>query len=132
MGFLKLNRYGDPTGVVFDPEAIIEKVRRDFAGVEILPGDQLALSAKNAASAGVAEHVVKALDRNQKSYGPAYAFEIPIKGHSPIQGRARRFDVTFIFAEPLPSDWRNRLMAFLQELGPGKLECADDAKATRC
>jgi hypothetical protein len=131
MGFLKLNRFGDPGGAVFEPAKIIDKVRKSFAGAKIVPADQLAESAEHAAAAGAADHVVQTLRRNQQAYGPSFAFEIPLEGGSMIQGRARRFDVTFLFSEPLPQHWHDRLLAFLQDLGHGKLECADTSNAGR-
>ncbi len=70
MGFIKLNRFGDPAGSGFDVEAVIARVRQTFADATVLPGDQLALSADRATLAGAAEHVVRALRRNQQEYGP--------------------------------------------------------------
>ena len=122
MGIIKLNRYEDPAGVAFDPEMVLQKVRSTFPEVNVLPGDQLALSAESAAAQGAADHVVQTLRRNQQAYGPAYAFEIPFQTGKTIEGRARRFDVTFLFPEPLPDEWQARLVAFLKQLGPGKLE----------
>ena len=34
MGFIKLNRYGDPSGCVFDAAAVVEVVLLEFHGVE--------------------------------------------------------------------------------------------------
>jgi hypothetical protein len=122
MGFLKLNRYGDPSGCVFDASAVVEKARQLFPGLRVLPGDPLALSAERAADMGAADHVVRTLRRNQQDYGPACAFEIGIDGGGTIQGRARRYDVTFLFADSLAEEWRQRLTAFLQGLGAGRIE----------
>jgi hypothetical protein len=126
MGFIKLNRYGDPSGGIFDAHAVVDKVRETFPSVTILSGDQLALSAERAASLGAADHVIRTLRRNQQEYGPAYAFEIDIPGGGTIQGRARRYDVTFLFADPLAEEWRQRLLGFLQSLAPGKIECSSN------
>jgi hypothetical protein len=126
MGFIKLNRYGDPSGCVFDPEAVVEKVRETFPNVNVLPGDQLALGSERAAASGAADHVVRTLRRNQHDYGPAYAFQIGIEGGKTIEGRARRYDVTFLFPDPLEEQWRQRLLGFVRSLGPGRIESADD------
>ena len=126
MGFMKLNRYGDPSGCVFDAAAVVEKARETFTGVRVLAGDPLALAAERAATMGAADHVVRTLRRNQQDYGPAYAFEIGIEGPGTIQGRARRYDVTFLFADPLAEEWRQRLLGFLQDLGAGRIEEAVD------
>jgi hypothetical protein len=131
MGFLKLNRYGDPSGCVFDAAAVVEKARQLFPGLRVLPGDPLALSAERAAEMGAADHVVRTLRRNQQDYGPACAFEIGIEGGETIQGRARRHDVTFLFADSLAEEWRQRLLAFLQGLGAGRIEEAVDNAAKR-
>lgn len=131
MGFIKLNRYGDPSGCVFDPAAVVEKARQTFSGVPVMPGDQLALSAERAAASGAVEHVVRTLLRNQQDYGPAYAFEIGLEGGRTIQGRARRYDVTFLFADPLAEESRQRLLAFLQGLGAGRIEEAVEQVAKR-
>lgn len=128
MGFLKLNRYGDSRGDVFDPDAVVQRLRQTFANVKVLAGDQLELSADRAAAASAPEHVVRTLRRNQEEYGPAYAFEIGID-RGTIQGRARRFDVTFLFTDSLPESWRQRLLAFLRSLGSGKIEHGSDGIA---
>lgn len=126
MGFIKLNRYGDPAGTAFDPEGVLQMIQGTFSNVKVLPGDQLALSTERAAAQGAADHVVQTLRRNKQAYGPAYAFEIPLEDGKIIEGRARRFDVTFLFGDPLPEDWCKRLRAFLHELGPGKIETEAD------
>jgi hypothetical protein len=90
LGFIKLNRFDHPPGPAFDPKAVVDKVRERFKGVTVHPGDQLAISAENAGSAGAAEHVVRTLRRNQREYGPAYAFEIALDGTRTIRGRVRR------------------------------------------
>jgi hypothetical protein len=131
MGFMKLNRYGDPSGCVFDVAAAVEKARQTFPGMQVLPGDPLALAAERAADLGAADHVVRTLRRNQQDYGPAFAFEIGLEGGGTIQGRARRYDVTFLFADPLAEEWRQRLLAFLQGLGAGRIEEAEDNVAKR-
>jgi len=131
MDFIKLNRYGDPCGCVFDPTEVVEKARQAFAGVQVLPGDPLALSVERAATLGAADHVVRTLRQNQQEYGPARAFEISIDGKDMIQGRARRYDVTFLFADPLAEEWRQRLLEFLQSLGPGRIEEAADHITSR-
>ncbi len=69
--------------------------------------------------------------RNQQEYGPAVAFEIGIDGSAMIQGRARRYDATFLFGDPLPEPWRERLLAFLQGPGAGRIEQAVDNLAKR-
>jgi hypothetical protein len=122
MGFIKLNRYGDPSGSTFDPEAVVKKVCESFAGVKVLPGDQLTLTADRAAAYGAADHVVKTLRRNEQAYGPAYAFEIGIPGGGAVEGRARRYDVSFLFPDPLAEEWQARLMSFLRSLGQGRIE----------
>jgi hypothetical protein len=48
-----------------------------------------------------------------------------------IQGRARRYDATFLFGDPLPEPWRERLLAFLQGPGAGRIEQAVDNLAKR-
>ncbi len=126
MDFIELNRFGDPNGSVFDAPAVIEKVRQAFPGVRVLAGDPLALAAERAAATGAAGHVVRTLRRNQQEYGPACAFEIDIEGGGTIQGRARRYDVTFLFDESLAEEWRQRLRSFLQGLGAGRIEVAVD------
>jgi hypothetical protein len=37
-----------------------------------------------------------------------------------------RYDVTFLYADSLAEHWRQRLLAFLQSLGPGKIEQTPD------
>ena len=129
MGFIKLNRYGDPSGSDFDAAAVVEKARQTFPDVRVLPGDPLALAAERAEAQGAADHVVRTLRRNQQDYGPACAFEIGVEGGETIQGRARRCDVTFLFADSLAEKWRKRIRDFLQGLGAGRIEEAADSVA---
>lgn len=131
MGFMKLNRYGEPSGSVFDAAAVVEKARQSFPGVRVLPGDPLALAADRAADLGAADHVVRTLRRNQQDYGPACEFEMSIEGGGTIEGRVRRYAVTFLFADPLAEEWRERILAFLQRLGAGRIEEAADHVAKR-
>jgi len=129
MAFIKLNRYGDPSGSVFDAAAVVETARQTFPNVQVLPGDPLALGAERAAALGAADHVVRTLRRNQQDYGPACAFEIGVEGGETIQGRARRYDVTFLFPDSLAENWRKRLRDFLQSLGAGRIEEASGSVA---
>ncbi len=122
MAVITLNRYGDLSGCVFDAATVVEKARETFPGMKQLPGDQLTLSVERAVAAGAADHVVRTLRRNRQEYGPAYAFEIGTDEAVTIQGRARRYDVTFLFPDSLPEPWREQLLAFLRSLGPGRLE----------
>jgi hypothetical protein len=127
MGFLKLNTYGHPSGAVFDPDLVIRKVQEAFPETVVSPGDQLVLAAERAEAGGAARSVVETLRRTAQAHGPAYAFTIPIPGGS-LQGRARRYDVAFLFDEPLPEEWRSRLIEFLTSLGVGKLEASTTAR----
>jgi hypothetical protein len=131
MGVIKLNRFGDPSPRKFDAEAVVEQARETFANVKVLAGDQLALSAECAAASGAADHVVQTLRRNQIEFGPAYTFEIALEGGGTIQGRARAYDITFLFAIPLTDEWHQRLLAFLKTQGPGRIEQAADVVASR-
>src|SRR5207245_6553656 len=119
------------SGGVFDAAAVVEKARQAFPGMQVLPGDPLVLAVERAAAADAADQVVRTLRRNQQDYGPACAFEIGIEGGESIQGRARRYDVTFLFADSLAAEWRQRLLAFLQGLGTGRIEEAVDNVAKR-
>ena len=130
-GFLKLNAYGHPRGAVFDPDFVIQNVKERFPETTVMPGDQLALSAKRAAAEGAADQVVATLRRNAQAYGPAYAFEIPFPGGRSIHGRARRYDVTLSFDEPLPEELQNCLIAWLRSLGVGQLEASTETAQLR-
>jgi hypothetical protein len=131
MDFIELNRFDDPSGAVFDAQAVLEKLCEAFPGVRVLTGDPLALAAERAASMGAAPNVVRTLRRNQQSYGPACAFEIDVEGGGMIQGRARRYDVTFLFDDSLTEEWRERIRAFLDGLGTGRIEQGADNVAKR-
>jgi hypothetical protein len=130
MGFLKLNIYGHPSGAVLDPDQILQKVKEIFPETRVVPGDQLTLSAERAAAGGAAGQVVATLRRNAQSYGPAYAFEIPLPEGRSMQGRARRYDVTLLFDEPLPEELRNRFIEWLKSFGVGKVEASTDTAET--
>lgn len=135
MEFLDLNLYRHPSGVAFDPAAVIEKVKGSFPEAILLPGDQLAKRAEHAESVAgrlgldTAPIIVETLRRNARAYGPAYAFQIPQPGGKPpIQGLARSVNVQFLFEEPLPEETRNRLIAFLRSLGVGRLEASREGE----
>jgi hypothetical protein len=130
MGFLKLNVYGHPSGAVFDPDRVIQKVKERFPETKVVPGDQLALSAERAAAGGAADQVVATLRRTAQSYGPAYAFEIPIPGGRSIHGRARRYDISLLFDDPLPEELRSRFIEWLKSFGVGKLEASTETSQT--
>jgi hypothetical protein len=51
MGFIRLNRFGDPAGAVFDAAAVVKKIQGAFADTKVLAGDQLAISVERAAAA---------------------------------------------------------------------------------
>ena len=70
MGFIKLNRYGDPSGSVFDVEAVVCKARETFTGVNVLLGDQLAFSAERAAAVGARTTLSGLCDGTSKIMAP--------------------------------------------------------------
>jgi hypothetical protein len=131
MGFLELNLFRHPSGAELDPGAVIRKAQRWFPQALLIPGDQLALRAENAEALwakelqadpnGRGRIVVDTLWRNAREYGPAYAFRIPLEGAEPVQGVARRYDVIFLFDDPLPTELYNRLLEFLKTFGVGKI-----------
>lgn len=129
MKFIKLNRFGDPSGCLFDPIEVAEKARRTFPNTRILPGDPLTLCIERAIATGAPEHIVRTLQRNQQEYGPACSFEINIENGERIQGRARRYDVTFLFSDEIADTWHGRLMEFLEGLGAGRIEGAAQMSA---
>jgi hypothetical protein len=128
VGFLKLNVYGHPSDAVLDPGTVVQRVEEEFPETTVLPGDQLARSAERAQALGAADQVVDTLRRNSTLYGPAYAFEIPIREGEVLRGRARRHDVTFLFDKPLPEELRQRLLAFLRSFGVGKIEASTETR----
>jgi hypothetical protein len=128
MGFLKLNVYGHPLGASLDPDQVIQKVTESFPEARVVPGDQLTLSAERATAEGAADHVVATLRHNAQSYGPAYAFEIPLPDGRSIQGRVRRYDVALLFDEPLPEELRSRFIDWLKSFGVGQVEASTDTR----
>ncbi len=130
MGFLKLNVYEHPSDAVLDPDTVVQRVKEEFPETAVIAGDQLAQSADRAEALGAADHVVDTLRRNAQLYGPAYAFEIPLQGGDLLKGRARRYDVTFLFDEPLPEELRQRILAFLKSFGVGKIEASTETRST--
>lgn len=126
MGFIKLNRFNDPSGATFDAVAVVEQVSQSFPEARILSGDPLSIAAERAATLGAADHVIQTLRQNEQAYGPAREFEINSGDGTTIRGRARRYDVTLLFDEPLADKWRQRLLKFLNSLGPGRIETASE------
>jgi hypothetical protein len=84
MAFLNLTRYQHPSGLAFDPDKVIQRVKAEFREATVLPGDQLAEEARRAEDRlghqlkenpeGPARRVVESLRRKAEAYGPAYAF----------------------------------------------------------
>ncbi len=140
MGFLELTLYKHPSGVAFDPSKVIAKARAAFPEATFIPGDQAAAEAQRAEvflaeelredPHGPARTVVASLRRKAKSYGPSFAFTIPVAGSKPIRGLARSVAVGFHFQEPLPVPIRERLYGFLKCLGVGFLEVPKEGGKT--
>jgi hypothetical protein len=141
MAFLNLGLHKHPSGLAFDPEKVIQRVRAAFPEATILPGDQLAEETRRAEEAlaqqlkdnpdGPARRVVESLRRKAEAYGPAYAFRMPVLGGAEVKGLARSVNVQFLFDEPLPEEVRRRLTEFLRSLGVGRLENSGDDKESR-
>jgi hypothetical protein len=136
MGFLNLNLYGHPSEVAFDPCKVIAKAKEWFPEAQFVPGDQateevsrvqanFAEALRNAPT-GPESKVVASLRRKAESYGPNYAFTIPMSTGQSIRGLARSVEVSFLFEKPLPSETRQRLVAFLTSLGVGFLRASTD------
>jgi hypothetical protein len=128
MGFLRLTVYDHPSDAVFDPDAVLQKVQQEFPETVVLPGEQLTLAAEQAQAQEAAGHVVETLRRNARSYGPARAFRVPVPEGASVQGRVRRYDVAFLFDEPLPEALRHRLLHLLRSLGVGRLEASGQGR----
>src|SRR5207253_570626 len=126
MGFLRLNLYGHPSGAVFDPDMVLQRVQEEFPEAVVLPGDQLTLAAERAQAQGAASHVAETLRRNAHSYGPARAFRLPVPAGGTVQGRVRRYDVAFLYDHPLAEELKHRILAFLRALGIGRLEASTE------
>jgi hypothetical protein len=138
VSFLLLTLYKHPSGAILDPELVIRALRAYFPEAEVLPGDQLAAEADRAEAfladrfranpEAPARRVVASLRRKAETYGPAYAFRIARPGGSPIRGTARRYDLIFLFDEPLSPEFRQRVLTFLKSFGVGRLEDATSEK----
>lgn len=138
MSFLELNLFKHPSGAELDPGAVIPRLRAAFPEAEVLPGDQLAAEARRAEAFlakelqanpnSPARWILESLRRKAQTYGPAYAFRISTEGGKVIKGNARRFNVTFLFDEPLPEDLRQRLIDFLTSFGVGKVKASTNDK----
>jgi hypothetical protein len=119
-----------------DPAASIDKLKEWFPEVTVLPGDQLAASVKQIEEATVAERqknpdsplhsVLESERRKSRTFGPAYAFRLPLPEGGTLRGNARRYNVTFLFDDPLSESLRQRLIAFLQSFGVGWIKASTD------
>jgi hypothetical protein len=137
MGFIKLNLYRHGSGATLDPKEAARYLQGFFPEAAFKTGDQLALRAQDAESQfadelrdnpeGPARIVVETLWRNTKEFGPAYAFELPLGPATNLRGTVRRYDITFLFEEPLSAELQDRILAFLKSFGVGRLEIAPGA-----
>jgi hypothetical protein len=135
MAFLTLSRTGFENGATFDPERVLEEVRRRFPGLEQLPGDQLADRVRRAETQFASQlaadpnaattRVVASLRRQAEQYAPAYAFLIPLANRNPVRGVARRDYIQLIFDDDLLAETRKQLMTLLRSLGPGRLTASN-------
>lgn len=134
MGFLMLSTFRHPSGVVFEPGESIRVLGEHFPEALVWPGDQLAAEAYRAEDFLAAElranpesparSVVEGLRRKARNYGPAYAFEFPLEYATKLRGHARRYDITFLFEQPIGEDMRQRILAFLKSFNVGKITTA--------
>jgi hypothetical protein len=133
MGFLNLTLYHHPSGLAFDPEKVLQEARTAFPEARFFPGDQAAQEVQRAEARladqlraegpnGAAAKILASLRRKALSYGPSYAFSIPLADGSAIQGLVRSVGVQFTFEPALPTDLRQKLLHFLSSLGVGYLE----------
>jgi hypothetical protein len=138
MAYLVLSLYQHPSGASFNPEAVIEKAKAFFPEATFVPGDRSTAEVQFAESffarelqakpEGSARKVVESLRRKAKTYGPTYAFRIPVAEGGEIRGLARRVTVEFLFDDSLPEPMRRRLLAFLRSLGAGRLQASTREK----
>jgi hypothetical protein len=139
MGFIELNLYRHPSGATLDPEATLTRLKQCFPETVVIPGDQLAASVKQIEEWTAAErqqnpespyHRVLASERRKaQTFGPAHAFRLPLAGEGPIRGHARKYEVTFLFDQPISEATRQRLITFLHSFGVGRIEAStDDAR----
>jgi hypothetical protein len=136
MGFLNLTVYNHSSGLAFDPDKVIERVKESFPEAELIPGDQSQAEVQRAEAfladklqseplGGPASKIVASLKRKADVNGPSYAFRLPIHPGPAIDGLARIVGVQFLFPEPLLPEVRDRLVQFLTSLGVGRLEEAE-------
>ncbi len=138
MGMYNLSLFRHSSGVAFDPHRVIAKARAWFPEAVFLPGDKAAEELHHAEAFfaeelrkdpdGPGSNVIASLRRKAYSYGPAFAFRIPVEGGDPVRATARTSGVHFLFQEPLAEPLRERLLGFLRSLGVGRLDTAVEGK----
>ena len=123
MAYLCINLFNQRDRGRLDPDEAIVRLQEQFPDAIVLPGDQLALSARRA------EHnldqtnpadraIIQKLWWDAEHLGPAYAFYIPVGPRSRISGVLKRYQADFVVDTPLTEGMRERIMAFLRSLIP--------------
>ena len=124
MSYLYLNLF-DPRGRggELNPDEHIARLKRYFQEAIVLPGDQLALSARRAEEkldrANPADQaVIRKLWWDAQHLGPAYTFQIPAGQNGPIKGVIKRYQADFHSDATISEGMRARIKAFLFSLIP--------------
>lgn len=140
MGYLSINLFDHRDRARIDPDQAVVRLQERFPEAIILPGDQLALSARKAEQkldqSNAAERaVVQKLWWDAQHLGPAYAFYIPGGPGARIDGVLKRYQADFDSEAPFTEGMHARIIDFLRSLVPPGLsidvreECDEQAEA---
>jgi hypothetical protein len=128
MAFIYLNLFPHRERGQLNPEDVIVRLQEAFPEAIVLPGDQLALSARRAEqnldqTNPANRTVVQKLWWDARHLGPAYAFYIPAEpGSRRIDGVIRRYQADFHSDAPLSEAMQGRILTFLRSLIPQGLD----------
>ncbi len=100
MAYLSVNLFDYRDQAQLDPDEAVVRLQEKFPEAIVLPGDQLALSARRAEqnvdqSNSAERAVVQKLRWDAQNLGPAYAFYIPCGPGARIDGVLKRYQADF-------------------------------------
>jgi len=129
MSYIYINLFNQRDRGQLNPDEAVVRLQERFPEANVLPGDQLALSARRAEenlkqTNPANRAVVQKLFWDAQYLGPAYAFRIPPGPAPSIEGVIKRYQADFHSDGRFPEGMRARVIAFLRCLIPTGMSVA--------
>src|SRR5438445_13793139 len=122
MSYVYINLFNKGVHAEVNPDEAIVRLQEQFPEAVVLPGDQLARSARRAEQLDQTnpanQTVVKKRWWDARNAGPAYAFYSPSGTGPRIEGVTKRYQAAVHSDAAFPEAARSRIVPFLRPLRP--------------